>query len=235
MTLKVLDPQKIVDTISLLHVRIGERFPNSDLGLVCKTLEEIAENAAKKSAWIAKPIWWLRTLVVLGCVLFLGTAVGITYLAFKPFFDGSQFADILSNVETEINFMILIGGATFFLWTLESRYKRWRASEAINELRSVAHVIDMHQLTKDPDRVSNTNQKTKSSPEFSMTIYELRRYLDYCSEMLSLTGKIAALYVQNFDDDASIAAVSEIESMTTGLSRKIWQKLLILHNLESQQ
>ena len=143
---------------------------------------------------------------------------------------------MLANAEIEINFMILIGGVTIFLWTIENRYKRWRALQALHELRSVAHIIDMHQLTKDPDRLINRNaRRTSSSPEFEMTSYELRRYLDYCSEMLSLTGKIAALYVQHFDDSVALASASEIESMTTGLSRKIWQKLLILHTVENQQ
>jgi hypothetical protein len=64
-----------------------------------------------------------------------------------------------------------------------------------------------------------------------MSRFELSRYLDYCSEMLSITGKIAALYIQDFDDDGALAAVNEVESLTTGLSRKIWQKLMILYAL----
>ena len=48
--------------------------------------------------------------------------------------------------------------------------------------------------------------------------------------MLSLVGKVAALYVRNFDDPVSLAAVSEVEALTTGLSRKIWQKLMIFHS-----
>jgi len=54
-------------------------------------------------------------------------------------------------------------------------------------------------------------------------------YLDYCSEMLSLIGKLAALYVQKFDDPVALAAVNEVEDLTTGLSRKIWQKIMILN------
>jgi hypothetical protein len=46
--------------------------------------------------------------------------------------------------------------------------------------------------------------------------------------MLSITGKIAALYIQDFDDDVALAAVNEVENLTTGLSRKIWQKLMIV-------
>ena len=235
MTEKVLDSEKIVATISKLQARVSERFPKSGLSKIAKTLEQIAINARSRSKWIEKPVWWLRMLVWIGCLLFLATAGCLTYLAFQPLFHGGQIADLLSNVETEINFLILIGGATLFIWTLESRYKRWRALQALHELRSVAHVIDMHQLTKDPDRVLSGGQNTSSSPDFKMTSYELRRYLDYCTEMLSLVGKIAALYVQKFDDPVALSAASEVEHTSTGLSRKIWQKLMILHTVKNEE
>ena len=86
----------------------------------------------------------------------------------------------------------------------------------------------MHQLTKDPERVLGDWSATKNSPKLSMTPMELSRYLDYCGEMLSLVGKVASLYVQCFDDEAAVAAVSEVEQLTTGLSRKILQKIMIL-------
>jgi hypothetical protein len=62
-----------------------------------------------------------------------------------------------------------------------------------------------------------------------MSEFELARYLDYCSEMLSLTGKLAALYMQNMRDPVIIDSVNEIEDLTTSLSRKIWQKIMILN------
>ena len=61
-----------------------------------------------------------------------------------------------------------------------------------------------------------------------MTPFELTRYLDYCSEMLSLTSKLAAVYAQNLPDPVVIDAVNEVESLTTNLSQKIWQKITIL-------
>lgn len=61
-----------------------------------------------------------------------------------------------------------------------------------------------------------------------MTSFELSRYLHYASEMLSLIGKIAALYVQHFDDAIALEAVDDIEDLSTGLSRKIWQKIAML-------
>ena len=86
----------------------------------------------------------------------------------------------------------------------------------------------MHQLTKDPERVHPGIQLTTASPRVNLTRFELSRYLDYCSEMLSLTGKVAAVYVQHFDDAVAIASANEVEQLCTGLSRKIWQKIMIL-------
>jgi hypothetical protein len=61
-----------------------------------------------------------------------------------------------------------------------------------------------------------------------MTLYQLTRYLDYCSELLAHTSKLAALHAQGFDDPAVLAAVNDVESLTQGLSAKIWQKIMIL-------
>ena len=49
-----------------------------------------------------------------------------------------------------MNIIVLMGAALFFLVTIEDRLKRRRALTALHELRSIVHVIDMHQLTKDP-------------------------------------------------------------------------------------
>jgi len=127
-----------------------------------------------------------------------------------------------------------LGAAIYFLFSLEKRIKRQRALAAIHELRSIAHIIDMHQLTKDPERMFRKWENTPTSPQIQMSPLQLNRYLDYCTEMLSLTGKIAALYVQRFDDATSLAAVSEIEELTTSLSRKIWQKIMILENRQAE-
>ncbi|HEX2095240.1 MAG TPA: hypothetical protein VHG28_22780 [Longimicrobiaceae bacterium] len=58
------------------------------------------------------------------------------------------------------------------------------------------------------------------------------RYLDYCSEMLSLDSKLAALYAQNLHDPVVLAAVDEVEMLTTGLCGKIWQKIVMIGRTE---
>jgi hypothetical protein len=64
-----------------------------------------------------------------------------------------------------------------------------------------------------------------------MTPFELNRYLDYCSDALALISKIAALYAQSFNDPVLLDAVDDVEDLTAGFSRKIWQKITILENL----
>jgi hypothetical protein len=39
---------------------------------------------------------------------------------------------------------------------------------------------------------------------------------------------VAALYAQTFDDPVVLSAVEELETLTTALSGKIWQKIMIL-------
>jgi hypothetical protein len=46
--------------------------------------------------------------------------------------------------------------------------------------------------------------------------------------MLSLTGKLAALYAQSVNDTVVVEAVNDIENLATNLSRKIWQKIMMV-------
>ena len=86
----------------------------------------------------------------------------------------------------------------------------------------------MHQLTKDPERVKPTYAPTDVSPGIHLTASELESYLDYCSEMLSLVGKAAALCAEENTDPVVLDTVSTIETLTTGMSRKIWTQISLL-------
>ena len=48
-----------------------------------------------------------------------------------------------------------------------------------------------------------------------------------------MISKTAAIYVQEFPDSVALDAVNEITSLTNGLSRNIWQKIMLLDRLES--
>ena len=40
---------------------------------------------------------------------------------------------------------------------------------------------------------------------------------------------MSVLYIQAIDDSTVLASANEVEMLTTGLSRKIWQKLMVLN------
>jgi hypothetical protein len=223
-----LDPDQIVRTVEALTRRVEERFPGSGLGRLCTQLLEVARRARERAVWIARPLLPLRVAAWL-LVAVIVAGLGTTLLSLEMPKGGLGLGEFIQVLEAGINDVVLVGVALFFLITLEARIKRRRALDALHELRVIAHIIDMHQLTKDPERVLGKGGDTDSSPVRTMTPIELGRYLDYCSEMLSITGKIAALYVQRFPDGVALTAVNEIEDLTTGLSQKIWQKLMIHH------
>ena len=84
--------------------------------------------------------------------------------------------------------------------TIEGRLKRKTVLENLHRLRSIVHVIDMHQLTKDPEQVLSPTLMPTTAKSREMTRFELVRYLDYCAEMLSISSKMAALHVQYVND-----------------------------------
>src|SRR6058998_2664555 len=127
-----------------------------------------------------------------------------------------------------IALMVVLGAAVVCLATVETRLKRRRALRALHELRSIAHVVDMHQLAKAPDEFLPGEEETEVTPGRHMSRAALARYLDYCTDLLSLTSKVAALYVEHLQDPVVLGAVNDVENLTTGLSRKIWQKITIL-------
>jgi hypothetical protein len=228
-SMRALDPARIIETSRALGDRIEERFPDRGIARMARQQLAIAESTVQHVEWVRRPIVWVRVtvgaVIALLVALLAGIAVRVEVSA-----QGVPLPDLLQAVEAAINELIFLGAAILFLTTVEGRIKRQRALEALRELRALAHIVDMHQLTKDPDRVVESGlPRTASSPQVTMTRTELGRYLDYCSEMLALNSKLAALYAQNLHDPVVLAAVDEVETLTTGLTAKIWQKLVILN------
>jgi len=222
-----IDFIRVGNTLARLKNRVEERFPESGLLNVCKELIKITNETEPNLALISKPNYWLRGGVA------LVVSIGIMFITYGlSLFEVTEtkttFSEIIQVAESGVNDLMLIGLAIFFLTSLETRIKRAKIIESLNELRAIAHIVDMHQLTKDPTEVGESNHNTASSPKRHLSSYELKRYLDYCSEILAIIGKIAALYAQHFPDATIISSVNEIESLTSGISRKTWQKIMIL-------
>jgi hypothetical protein len=223
-----LDAVAVAETVERLCQRIEERFPGSGLLRIGRELDRIAGQTRERAAAIGRPILGLRIAVALLIALIV-TGLAGTFASLRRPKEPVEAVQFIQVLESGINDVVLVGAGVFFLVTAETRFKRRRALAALRELRAVAHIIDMHQLTKDPEWVLQRGTQTSRMAPRQFSRFELSRYLDYCSEMLSITGKIAALYIQHFDDDVALAAVNEVESLTAGLSGKIWQKLMILY------
>jgi hypothetical protein len=216
-------------TIDALKSRIAERFPGSGLSNVAAELLVVADRNQAVIERLRQPLWPIRALTaitILALVVLAGWAVLQLFGLSSEGIGG--VAELLQSADAATNQLLLLAVALAFLVSLEARMKRRAALRMLHRLRSVAHVVDMHQLTKDPENVLRSMPATASSPVRVLTPAQLARYLDYCSELLALTSKLAALHAQHLQDPVVLGAVNDIESLTADLSRKIWQKLTIL-------
>jgi len=225
--MELLQAGKVIETVEQLGLRISERFGDSGLSKVCGELLRAAKRTDMQIAWIERPHWGYRLLVG---IFLLAAVAGLIYAVSSVEFSTGGFglADLVQLGDAALNNLVLIGAAIVFLVSMESRAKRKRVVKCVNRLRSIAHLIDAHQLTKDPNVAAGDSCNTEHSPKRNLTPYELNRYLDYCSEMLSLVGKIGFLYVQNFDDPVAVKSVNDLEALATALSRKVWQKIMLI-------
>jgi hypothetical protein len=224
---RLLDSEKIIETVKALQKRIEKRFPEAGLSKVVAELVGVAEETVTRAKWIQEPQLLLRcataSLSVAIILLLLFMLARIHQVGFD------NYVNFIQALDASLGSVVFIGAAILFLVSWERRIKRERALKAIHELRAMAHIVDMHQLTKDPE--SYFAPGGPANVKRSMTSFEMNRYLDYCSEALALISKIAALYVQGFQDPVLLDAVDDVEDLTAGFSRKIWQKITILENL----
>ena len=222
-----LNHQHIVTTLGALGSRIGERFPGSGLSRVSGELLDVANECGARIDWLRRPHWPLRAGIAVVVLAIVAIAVAAVRMV-RVSTEADNVFNLLQGLDAAVNELILLAIAFYFLFSLEGRLKRREALRSLHQLRSIAHVIDMHQLTKDPEAVLGPAASTPSSPQRTMTRSDLCRYLDYCSELLSLISKLAALHVQYLRDPVVLGAVNDVEELTDGLSRKIWQKINIL-------
>lgn len=221
-----IDADAVYQTIVRLEERIGARFPNSSLRNVARDLVDVARDTAQTIANIQKRSSKIR-IVSYGLAATILLILLVTLFTLK-LGHVETLPEAIQVGEAALSASFFIGAAIIYLLSLESSVRRKRALEAIHELRALAHVVDMHQLTKDPALLLNPGPVTTPSPRPFYTAFELQRYLEYCSEMLALISKIAVLYVQDFPDTDAVGVVDEIEDLTAGLSRKIWEKVVLL-------
>ena len=228
-----LIPAKLVEATEILAARIKERFPEAGLTGVADDLVAVAKRTAVISYEISKPLWPQRigAMVVTAGLLAI---LGILGMHLRVSTNVSDIVALVQGLESLVNDVFFACIAVWFAFSIEGRIKRSRALKLMSQLRSMAHVIDMHQLDKDPDRFDPEFKPMLRSPKPGLTRISLTRYLDYCSDMLSILGKLAAVAVQNFEDPVALSAVNEVENLSGGLSRKVWQKIMILDRMATE-
>jgi len=218
----------ILRTLATLQRRVEERFPGSGLSRVAAELHQVGANTRPVLERAARPHWPLRVAVGLITLCVVALAIGLFWFVGSLSYDVDGIGEMLQAVESAAQDLVFLALALYFLFSLEGRLKRQAALRELHRLRSIVHIVDMHQLTKDPEHLLSPLQRTASSPHNRFTRFELARYLDYCTEMLSLASKLAAMHVQHVNDPVVLDAVNDVETLASNLSNKIWQKIVVL-------
>ena len=233
-----LEPAQLIATIDALEQRIQAQFPERGITRICHELGLVARDAGRRVVRLQRPNWPLRLVpvAVTLLIIYLTLVVTSSFGRVEAIVD-KEMALHLQELARALKLFLkaiavplaltvplpFVVGIFAFMWRLESRWNRHRILRYLHELRSIIHVIDMHQLTKDPSLEAAVPDEEHVSRE------QLARYLDFCSEMLSLSGKVAALYAESSRDPVVIASVSDLGQITANLSNKIWQKLNIVN------
>lgn len=235
-----LDGAEVRAVITYLGERIdtylprhpGLRAATDELGKVVDGLQERSLSAPRQRAALVLVARALILVVAAVSVVAVVTAVrdALTRVGKLAAFEW------LPVLESLINDLVFAGIAIWFLLSLADRVVRNDLIRRLHRLRSLAHIIDMHQMSKDPAPVLGrsvpADPAEPAGPERvsprTMSARDYGLYLEYCSELLSLTSKAAALCAEESTDALVLDTVSEIENLTTGMSRKIWQKISLL-------
>ena len=225
-----LSGEHVSATVEQLQRRIDARFGERGLTKTARDLAQLVvlvqTEATQSHVRLRRTTLAARTASV---VIVAATVIALLYSLRSAVLDGlARTADWVPLTESIINDLVFAAIAVVFLWAFPERLERRALLNLLHRLRSLTHVIDMHQLSKDPEQVSPSYVATAHSVQHGLDADQLHHYLNYCSELLSLTAKTAALCAEHSTDGVVLETVSDVETLTTELSRQIWQKISLL-------
>ena len=226
-----LEGRHVAETVDKLKARIDARFdPQRGLGAVAAELSDLVHRIDEETDQSVARIKNTRRITrAAGLVIVVASVVALLLAVDDAIGSGPRHTlDWLPLIESAINDVVFAGIAVVFLWAIPERLERRTLLALLHRLRSLAHIIDMHQLSKDPEQLLPTYQPTAVSEPVGFGPDNLRHYFDYCSELLSLVAKTAALCAESSTDSVVLDTVSRIESLTTNMSAKIWQKISLV-------
>ena len=153
--LERLSAAPVQEMVVQLEHRIAARFPDRGLRGVARDLTlmagEVADNALEtqrrlRSVRVAARGLSLVVVVATVAVLAVALRDAVRAGALSTF-------EWVPLVESIINDLVFAAIAVYFLYALPGRLARERLLTQLHRLRSLAHIVDMHQLTKDPERL----------------------------------------------------------------------------------
>jgi len=225
----------VLATVRRLEERVAARFPGRGLHRVAGELAVLVETVASSTASVRGRRSWLRPLSRFGIVAVIAVTVTVMVLAVRSAAVDAPDTGLewIPLLESAVNDLVFAALAIWFLYSVPERLQRAGLLELLHRLRSLAHIVDMHQLTKDPERLRSSFNPTPASAAMDLDPEQLGHYLDSCSELLSLVGKAAALCAEASRDPVVLDTVSTVETLTVSLERKIWQKIAVLDQMRA--
>jgi hypothetical protein len=225
-----LEAHYIAHAAAKLEDRIRARLPGRRLADVAKRLTEMVPDMHERFS--TSYIRYRRARLLsrtASIAIVVTTVVALAFALRDPALNGvDDSSDLVGLVEGIVSDLVYASIAVFFLWALPERRERRTLLLLLHQLRSLAHVVDMHQLDKDPEQAREDYVPTAKSPPNRMTAEELHHYFDYCSELVSLIAKAAALCAEHSSDSVVLTTVSDLETLSAQMSQKIWQKISLL-------
>ena len=229
-TLEKLEPVPVIETARRLRDRIGARFPDRGIHRVAQELVSLTEQVADTSAGSRRRSRLVRSAshTVIGIVV-LVALVAFGFAVEAAFTDApDNRLDWLPLIESAVNDIVFVAIAVVLLYSFPERVQRADLLAKLHRLRSLAHIVDMHQLTKEPESLRDAFVNGTDGADICLTPEQIEYYLEYCTELLSIVSKAAALCAEESQDDIVLNTVSTIETLTMGMSRKVWQKITVL-------
>lgn len=232
-----ISPGTLAHTSKRLVTRIGERFGDCEVLHLAAQVDRIVSRSHTRlrgSRWLG----FMIRLVIWPTVIAALVALGYGIYLFNPKIQTSSGLELVQGIESLIQVLLVLAATTWFFLTLNTRLVRGRLLRAVQELRSLAHAIDLDQLDKDPDRLKRQgDDDTPTSPKLGdiNTPFLLSRYLDYCGEMLSLIGKVAAIYAEKIDDPIVLSELGDVERLTNDYRLNVGMKMASVSQMIGQK
>ncbi len=231
-----LELKQIVDAVEMLRNRISERFPASGLASHSSELLGFAQTLQNNGKKLVRVSIGIRIGSWLGGASVIALILVPYFLLVKTQSGIETLPNFLQSLEAVITVIAGTSAAVIAMISIKRSHIRRKALGLLQELREMAHVIDMLQFSKSPAVVMFPLKATASSRPSSenLSAPEMFRYLSYCGDLSALIGKLAVVIGGWVPDPAVLSTADAVEDLASDLERKMLSKLLLLEQLNQR-